>query len=56
MISSINLKRLHCYASSDIFKIATATKVLEFNLGSFDDDREILGYYEKEDQFYVKII
>ena len=36
----------HCYVSGDIFKIATAKKVQEFDFSSFDCDKEVTKFID----------
>lgn len=42
-----NANLFHCYVSGDIFKIATATKVQEFDFSHFNDDKKIIKYIEE---------
>ncbi len=39
-----NANLFHCYVCSDIFKIATAKKVQQFDFRHFDSDKEIIKY------------
>lgn len=39
-----NARLFHCYVSGDIFKIATAPKVQEFDFSAFESEEEIVNY------------
>ena len=41
-----NSKFFHCYVTGDIFKIATAKKVQEFDFGSFQCDKETIRFIQ----------
>ncbi len=41
-----NANLFHCYVCGNIFKIATAKKVQQFDFSSFDSDEEIVRYIE----------
>ncbi|MEO6136498.1 MAG: hypothetical protein ABIP35_15170 [Ginsengibacter sp.] len=41
-----NAKIFHCYVCGDIFKIATAKKVQEFDFSSFKNDKEVVAYIQ----------
>ena len=42
-----NAKLFHCYVCGDIFKIATAKKVQEFDFSSFNNEKEVIAYIQK---------
>lgn len=42
-----NANLFHCYVCGNIFKIATAKKVQQFDFSSFDSDEEIIRYIQK---------
>lgn len=44
MAKQKNANLFHCYVCGDIFKIATAKKVQQFDFSSFDSDKEIVKY------------
>ena len=46
MAKQKNATRFHCYVSGDIFKIATAKKVQEFDFSSFACDKEVIRYIQ----------
>ena len=46
MAKQKNAKLFHCYVSGDIFKIATAKKVQEFDFSSFDCDKEVIRFIQ----------
>ncbi|MDQ2718202.1 MAG: hypothetical protein M3Z26_00370 [Bacteroidota bacterium] len=39
-----NAKLFHCYVAGEIFKIATAKKVQQFDFSQFQSDKEIIKY------------
>lgn len=39
-----NANLFHCYVCGDVFKIATAKKVQQFDFSAFDSDKEIIKY------------
>ena len=41
-----NANLFHCYVCGDIFKIATAKKVQEFDFSSFDCDKEVIRFLQ----------
>ena len=41
-----NTKLFHCYVTGDIFKIATAKKVQEFDFSSFECDEEVIRFIQ----------
>ncbi|MEO5650841.1 MAG: hypothetical protein ABIR03_13085 [Ginsengibacter sp.] len=41
-----NANLFHCYVFGDIFKIATAKKVQEFDFSLFDSDEEVIRFIE----------
>ena len=41
-----NANLFHCYVCGDIFKIATAQKVQEFDFSSFKSDKEIIRFIQ----------
>ena len=36
----------HCYVSGDVFKIATAKKIQEFDFGSFECEKEVIRFIQ----------
>ena len=42
-----NSNLFHCYICGDIFKIATAQKVQEFDFSSFKSDKEIIRFIQR---------
>ena len=41
-----NASLFHCYVCGDIFKIATAKKVQEFDFTSFECDKEVIRFIQ----------
>lgn len=37
----------HCYISGNIFKIATSTRVQEFDFSAFESEEEIVNYIQE---------
>ena len=46
MAKQKNTSLFHCYVTSDIFKIATAQKVQEFDFSSFNCDKEVIRFIQ----------
>ena len=46
MAKQKNANVFHCYVTGDIFKIATAKKVQEFDFSSFDCDKEVIRFIQ----------
>lgn len=44
----------HCYISGNIFKIATATRVQEFDFSAFESEEEIINYIHEAMQILRK--
>jgi adenylyl- and sulfurtransferase ThiI len=44
MAQQKNAKLFHCYVAGDIFKIATAKKVQQFDFSHFGSEKEIIKY------------
>ena len=41
-----NVNLFHCYVCGNIFKIATAKKVQEFDFTSFECDKEVIRFIQ----------
>ena len=46
MAKQKNANLFHCYVTGDIFKIATAKKVQEFDFSSFNCDKEVIRFIQ----------